>query len=273
MPEGPEIRRAADKIARVLEGRQIVDIHFGLDRLKGRERDFQGAEVREIETRGKALLTHFDNELTIYSHNQLYGRWYVVKRDAFPKTNRSLRLALHTRTHSALLYSASDISIWDQFELELHPFLAKIGPDILSPKLTWKEISQRLRNERFHRRTLASLYLAQDFLAGIGNYLRSEILFDAKVLPDARPLDLSVKQLNGLGRSTLKISQRAYQTAGITNPPRRVARLKKQGLKRGAYRHAVFGRQRLSCYECGGIIRKDQLSGRRLYWCPRCQGP
>ncbi len=159
MPEGPEIRRAADKIARVLEGRQIVDIHFGLDRLKGRERDFQGAEVREIETRGKALLTHFDNELTIYSHNQLYGRWYVVKRDAFPKTNRSLRLALHTRTHSALLYSASDISIWDQFELELHPFLAKIGPDILSPKLTWKEISQRLRNERFHRRTLASLYL------------------------------------------------------------------------------------------------------------------
>ena len=85
MPEGPEIRRAADKIARVLEGRQIVDIHFGLDRLKGRERDFHGAEVREIETRGKALLTHFDNELTIYSHNQLYGRWYVVKRDAFLK--------------------------------------------------------------------------------------------------------------------------------------------------------------------------------------------
>ena len=271
MPEGPEIRRAADKIAQVLEGQQIMDIHFGLDCLKGRERDFQGAEVREIETRGKALLTHFENELTIYSHNQLYGRWYVVKRDAYPKTNRSLRLALHTRTHSALLYSASDISIWDRFELELHPFLAKIGPDILNPKLNWKEISQRLRSQRFQRRTLASLYLAQDFLAGIGNYLRSEILFDAKVLPDARPRDLSVKQLNDLGRSTLKISQRAYQTAGITNPPRRVAYLKSQGLKRGAFRHAVFGRQRQSCYECGDIIRKDLLSGRRLYWCPGCQ--
>ena len=271
MPEGPEIRRAADKIAQVLEGQQIVDIHFGLDRLKGRERDFQGAEVYEIETRGKALLTHFDNELTIYSHNQLYGRWYVVKRDAYPKTNRSLRLALHTRTHSALLYSASDISIWDRFELELHPFLAKIGPDILNPKLNWKEISQRLRSERFQRRTLASLYLAQDFLAGIGNYLRSEILFDAKVFPYARPRDLSVKQLNDLGRSTLKISQRAYQTAGITNPPRRVAYLKKQGLKRGALRHAVFGRQRQNCYECGDTIRKDLLSGRRLYWCPGCQ--
>ena len=77
-----------------------------------------------------------------------------------------LRLALHTRKHSALLYS-EDISIWDRFELELHPFLAKIGPDILNPKLNWKEISQRLRSKRFQRRTLASLYLAQDFLAGI----------------------------------------------------------------------------------------------------------
>tara|TARA_B100000900_G_scaffold156555_1_gene133079 strand:- start:175 stop:996 length:822 start_codon:yes stop_codon:yes gene_type:complete len=272
MPEGPEIRRAADKIARVLEGRQIEVIHFGLDRLKGRECDFQGAMVRNIETRGKALLTHFDNDLTIYSHNQLYGRWYTVKRDAFPQTNRSLRLALHTKTHSALLYSASDISIWDQFELELHPFLAKIGPDILNPKLGWKEISLRLRSERFQRRALASLYLAQDFLAGIGNYLRSEILFDAKVIPDARPRDLSVKQLNDLGRSTLKISQRAYETAGITNPPRLVASLKKQGLKRREFRHAVFGRQSQTCYECGETIRKDLLSGRRLYWCPGCQG-
>ena len=272
MPEGPEIRRAADKIARVLKGRQIECIHFGLDRLKNRERDFKGVEVREIETRGKALLTHFDNDLTIYSHNQLYGRWYIVKRDAFPKTNRSLRLALHTSTHSALLYSASDISIWDQFELELHPFLAKIGPDILNPNLDWKEISQRLRSARFQRRTLASLYLAQDFLAGIGNYPRSEILFDARVPPDERPCNLSLKQLNDLGRSTLKISQRAYETAGITNPPRLVACLKKQGLKRRDFRHAVFGRQRQSCYVCGETILKDLLSGRRLYWCPRCQG-
>ena len=88
--------------------------------------------MREIETRGKALLTHFDNELTIYSHNQLYGRWYVVKRDAFLKQIGVCALRC-IRAHSALLYSASDISIWDQFELDLHPFLAKIGPDILIP--------------------------------------------------------------------------------------------------------------------------------------------
>lgn len=271
MPEGPEIRLAADRIARVLEGKQIVDVSFGLPQLAGRESEFVDARVTELETRGKALLTHFDNGLTIYSHNQLYGRWYVVKRDAYPKTNRSLRLALHTKTHSALLYSASDISIWDQFELDLHPFLARIGPDILNPLLTWREVSERLHCQKFHRRSVASLYLAQDFLAGIGNYLRSEILFDAGINPLARPEDLSRTQLNCLGRSTLKISQRSYRTAGLTNPPRRVAALRKQGLRRGEYRHAVFGRVNKPCYECGVPIQKDSLAGRRLYWCPDCQ--
>ncbi len=271
MPEGPEIRRAADKIARVLEGRQIVDIHFGLDRLKGRERDFQGAEVREIETRGKALLTHFENELTIYSHNQLYGRWYVVKRDAYPKTNRSLRLALHTRTHSALLYSASDISIWDQFELELHPFLAKIGPDILSPKLTWKEISQRLRSERFHRRTLASLYLAQDFLAGIGNYLRSEILFCARVHPLRRLGDVSASARHALSQQTLILTRQSYNTQGVTNDLDSYRALRRAGRTFGQSRHWVFDRQGDSCYECGETIEKISVNSRRLYYCLHCQ--
>ena len=271
MPEGPEIRRAADKIATALVGQVVEAVEFGLPRLSHHAEILRGATVLDIETRGKALLTHFDNGHSIYSHNQLYGRWYVVKRDAYPKTNRSLRLALHTRTHSALLYSASDISIWDQFELDLHPFLARIGPDILNPALTWREISERLQSQKFRRRSVASLYLAQDFLAGVGNYLRSEILFDAGIHPSARPADLSRKQLNSLGRSTLKISLRSYETAGLTNPPRRVAALKKQGLRRGEYRHAVFSRANKPCYECGTPLRKDTLAGRRLYWCADCQ--
>ena len=34
MPEGPEIRRAADKLAEVLEGRVITTVRFGQSRLR-----------------------------------------------------------------------------------------------------------------------------------------------------------------------------------------------------------------------------------------------
>ncbi|HBO12226.1 MAG TPA: endonuclease VIII, partial [Halieaceae bacterium] len=96
------------------------------------------------ETRGKALLTHFEHGWSLYSHNQLYGVWRVQRRGRLPKTNRSLRVALHTASHSALLYSASDISVWRTEELAAHPFLARIGPDILSPALSWRVIAARL---------------------------------------------------------------------------------------------------------------------------------
>ena len=101
MPEGPEIRRAADRVAAVLVGKTIETVAFGLPRLRSFERRLQGQEVTAVETRGKAMLTRFDNGLTIYSHNQLYGRWYTMPRPRMPKTERQLRIELRTATHRA----------------------------------------------------------------------------------------------------------------------------------------------------------------------------
>ena len=271
MPEGPEIRRAADRIAEVLEGQRVESVKFGLPRLRRYRKILEGQRVTRMETRGKALLTHFENDWSIYSHNQLYGIWKVVRRGTTPKTNRSLRLALHTASHSALLYSASDISVWPTPEIEEHPFLKRIGPDILSPDLEWRDIAERLVEPRFRRRSLAALYLDQAFIAGIGNYLRAEILFDAGLYPARKPEALTRGERGRLARSTLDISQRSYETGGITNPPRLLKALKKQGLPREKTRFAVFGRQGLPCYRCGDEVRRLESNARRLYLCPTCQ--
>jgi endonuclease-8 len=271
MPEGPEIRRAADRIASVLDGQKVESVKFGLPRLRHHSRKLSGQQVVRLETRGKALLTHFANGWSIYSHNQLYGVWKVVRRGARPTTNRSLRLALHTATHSALLYSASDISVWRAEELPEHPFLKRLGPDILDPDLSWQQIAARLMEDRFKRRSLAALYLDQSFIAGLGNYLRAEILHHAGLHPLDSPEALSRGQRGQLSRSTLQITRRSYQTGGITNPPRRLAALKKQGLGREKIRFAVFGRAGLPCYECGTEIARIESNSRRLYFCPACQ--
>jgi endonuclease-8 len=271
MPEGPEIRRAADAIADVLEGKAVATVRFGLPRLRHHARKLRGHRVTAVETRGKALLTHFDHGFSIYSHNQLYGVWRVVKGHELPKSNRSLRLLLQTDTHSAILYSASDISVWPTSRLVEHPFLARIGPDIMDPALQWRDIAARLIEKRFVWKTLATLYLDQAFLAGNGNYLRSEILHRARRHPLARPVDLSRGEIGKLARETLAISRRSYETGGITLTPRLAAKLKKQGTTRGARRFYVFGRAGLPCYTCGSEIDRLELAGRRLYLCPDCQ--
>ena len=271
MPEGPEIRRAADAIGEVLENQTIETVRFGLPKLRHYARQLRGHKVLRIETRGKAMLTHFDHGLSIYSHNQLYGVWKVVKGHKLPKTNRSMRLLLQTGTHSAILYSASDISVWPTGELEQHPFLRKIGPDIMNTELAWRDVASRLQQDTFARKNLATLYLDQAFLAGTGNYLRSEILHDARLHPMARPDQLSRGELGTLARSTLTISRRSYDTGGITLAPRLSKSLQRQGLSRSWRRFYVFGREDSPCYHCGGSIRRREIAGRRLYLCPTCQ--
>ena len=271
MPEGPEIRRAADKLAEVLVGHEIVNARFGLPKLKRKAKPLVGHKVVDIETRGKALLTHFDHGQSIYSHNQLYGVWRVVKGHKLPKSNRSLRILLQTDKHSAILYSASDISLWPSEEIEEHPFIAKIGPDIMNRSLTWQEIRERLQEPRFARRDLATLYLDQAFLAGNGNYLRTEIIHDAKLNPRSRPQELSKGELGRLARSTLEIARRSYETGGITLKPRLAGKLKNAGYKRPVRRFYAFGRTDLPCYHCGDSLVRSEANRRRLYHCPSCQ--
>lgn len=271
MPEGPEIRRAADRIAAAIDGQLIVEVHFGLARLRQFEDELTGVRVAGVETRGKAMLIAFDLGLTLYSHNQLYGVWYLRRRGQLPSTARSLRVALHTATDSALLYSASDISVLDADGLLRHPYLIRLGPDLLDPALHWRVLARRLNDPAFRNRSLGALYLDQSFLAGLGNYLRSEILFAAGLHPKQRPRDLELKTRNQLARATLEVGWRAYRSGGVTNPEARVAALKAAGERRRGYRFAVFARAGRPCHVCGAAIERLEIGGRRLYRCPGCQ--
>ena len=272
MPEGPEIKRAADAIALVLKGRIIVSADLHHDALKGSHRHIVGQSVNSIESQGKALLTHFSSGKTLYSHNQLYGLWRVVPRGSLVKTNRMLRIGLHTKEHSALLYSATDISLWDTEGIDQHPFLQRLGPDLFTASTRPSTILERLQNPEFKNRRLASLYLDQGFIAGIGNYLRSEILFFAGIHPLSKPGELSTQAKEKLARNTLSISQRSYRTGGITLPPRLIQKsTKKSGRNYERDRFAVFARSNKPCRSCGVLVQKTILASRRMYWCPQCQ--
>ena len=271
MPEGPEIRRAADRIAKVLVGERVEDAWFAFDDLKHWESELEGQTVTAIDTRGKAMLTRFDNDLTIYSHNQLYGRWYTCKRDRPPETKRSLRVALHTRSHSALLYSASDVDVLRPEDADEHPFLARVGPDILDSQLKPSDVVTRLGEKRFRNRGLGALYLDQGYLAGIGNYLRSEILFVSGEHPAAKPSELDAAAAKNLAKATLSISRRAYRHRGVTVTPELARKLKAQGQSYSRYRYWVFGRDGRPCRNCGETIERMDVASRRLYYCPACQ--
>jgi len=271
MPEGPEVRREADRIGRVLKGSRIEEAWFAFPDLQARARLLKAEVVASVESRGKAMLVRFARGLNIYSHNQLYGRWYVTARGRAPKTSRSLRLALHTKKQSALLYSASEIEVLSDEELLRHPYLQKLGPDVLNKKTKVDDVADRLADRQFMRRSLGSLLLDQGFVSGLGNYLRSEILFVTHLNAEMRPSDLKDGQRQDLATAIVTLTRRSYRLRGITNDPDMVRELKQEGVPRSRYRHYVFGQVHRPCPRCGVKIEKRYMAGRRLYSCPACQ--
>ena len=239
MPEGPEIRRAADKLEAAIKGEPLTNVWFAFPQLQPYQTQLIGQRVTHIATRGKALLTHFSGGLTLYSHNQLYGVWRVVDAGVEPQSNRVLRVRLQTASKAILLYSASDIDI-----------------------LTAEQVKARLLSAKFRNRQFSGLLLDQAFLAGLGNYLRVEILWQVGLSGKRKAAELSDSQLDALAHALLDNPRLSYRTRGLVDDNKHHGAL---------FRFKVFHRDRERCERCGGIIEKTTLSSRPFYWCPGCQ--
>ncbi len=271
MPEGPEIRRAAEQVATAIKGKKVEQLFFAFDHLRHFEQLLTGSIVCTVDTFGKAMLTRFSNGLNIYTHNQLYGRWYCCKAGERPCIKRQLRLAIENSDHAALLYSASDISVLRDDEIGAHPFINKLGPDILAPETDVPMIIDRLQGKRFCGRRLGNLLTDQSFVAGLGNYLRCEILFINGLSPARQPGQLDSRQTERLAASILALPRQSYETGGITNDFRHAKQMIQDGATFEEARFRVFRRKNKPCYCCGTTIVRTIQGGQPTYLCPNCQ--
>ena len=176
-----------------------------------------------------------------------------------------------TDKHAVRLWSATDIVLLPTPEENGHPFLARLGPDVLDETITVDDLFAHLKSKSVYRKKAATLMLDQRSFAGLGNYLRSEILFAAGVHPDDRPCDLDDAQLKLWASCIKSITVRAYEHGGITVDLDTAEASKARGEPRRMWRHAVFCRNDRPCLSCGDLVSRLRYGGRRLDMCPTCQ--
>jgi len=271
MPEGPEVRRAADRIEKALRGKKIEKAELLHASLQEAGSLVFGSTLLRVDTYGKAFVLVFDSDVAIYVHLQLYGVWKTGRVTTRPKTTRALRIRLESAKNHASLYSATNIKLLHIEDVPNHPYIKKLGPDVLSSKASVAHISRRMQGKVFARKAIGGQLLQQSFFAGVGNYLRSEILFIAKIHPAQTIGKLTPQQRLMLARAIYHTTQRAYDTGGITTSDKFVRDSKEQRKRRYLYRHYVFGKENHPCPTCGSRIVKIMTGGRRLYYCPDCQ--
>lgn len=294
MPEGPEVRRHADTLHAALAGEPIVPLtartRVARAWLAERPEAFPGRRVERVFAHGKNLIGLVEGDLYFYSHLLMWGRWLVETEDLDLPPDRRERARIAVPGATALLLSAPIFEVGDGDPYARIANLASLGPDILPPDgpaaFDRPEFLRRLHLPAHAGRTVGAVLLDQTIVAGVGNYLRAEILFACKLDPWRLVSQLTPADIDCLCTTTTVMADLSL----LTGPPltddlrermRTDAALVYNLGSDWGTRHAVFRRTNLPCLVCGDTVRQQRQltrtdeagdTGRIVYFCPTCQG-
>ncbi|HMQ32401.1 MAG TPA: DNA-formamidopyrimidine glycosylase family protein [Chloroflexaceae bacterium] len=271
MPEGPTIRHTADQLRDALEGRQIARFHSPLKKAaaEGWAEKIVGQPVRAVHAHGKNLFIDFANDWTLYTHMMMWGVWHVyAESEAWRREAGKARVVLETATHCAVLFSAPVCQLLHASELATHQ-TSELGPDLLAADFGPAEREEiRRRLDALGDESLGASIMNQTVMAGIGNILKSEILFAARLNPERPAAGLSDEEFERLLVTSQDIMRRAYDTNSFVQvflPP-----ALRQATGKLGY---VYGRSGQVCLRCGGTIAmvRQGPQQRMTFFCPACQ--
>lgn len=298
MPEGPEVRRHADRLSAALTGHRIKDIQARTKVARAWLLDNRdvliGRTVERVFSHGKHLVGLIDGGYFFHAHLMMWGTWRVVPLDdeLVRVRDRRERARIVAGDVAAILLSAPVFDVGPGKPYAVLPILASLGPDTLpypdAGRFDRDEFLRRLERVGHEGSEIGGALLDQRVLAGLGNYLRAEILFECAIDPWRRVVDLSVREIECLCATIPLIAERAYTGFGRTVTDDVHERMiREDGLvytpgSTFGSKHYVFRRTNLPCVRCGDIVRqKRQVTAvigdderektRIIYFCPTCQ--
>ena len=285
MPEGDTIFRTARTLHRALAGDLVTrfDSTFpALTRIAD-DRPIAGRRIESVTSRGKHLLIAFSGDLTLHTHMRMNGSWHIYRPgERWQRPLRDMRIVVATGNFVAVGFNIPVAALLTERELARHEQLRSLGPDLLAgvpgrgarePGAQTADASGEIvRRMRSHdREAIADVLLNQRVAAGIGNVLKSEILFLAAIHPFRAVGSLSDAEL----QRTIEISRELLQANVMT----RAQTLSPSTGRRTTHsldptaKLWVYSRGGKPCRRCGTRIesRKTGVDARLTCWCPRCQ--
>ncbi len=227
-----------------------------------------GETVLGADSAGKHLFVEFPGDRFIHVHLGLIGKFDVQSGPAGSPVGQ-VRLRLQNDTSYADLRGAI---LCDLIGREKHDaVIGTLGPDPLrpdaDPEVAWRRIS------RSHR-PIGDLLMDQAVVAGIGNVYRAEVLYRHRIHPLRPGKTLRVGQFRAIWEDLVELMQEGVRTGRIDtvrpeHTPEAMGRPPRADDHGGEV--YVYRRTGQPCLVCGSRIRTGLLSGRNLFWCPRCQ--
>jgi formamidopyrimidine-DNA glycosylase len=216
MPEIVEIKKYCDLIKKYCINKKVKTIKI----LKGRYKKhgkFDGyndfnkelpLKIVDVNSKGKFIYITFEKDFTLYCTLGLSGGWTYKKKDSntykFPEVLEFLNIknenAIEEYRDTSLehlniefIFEKGSLYFFDTLsygtisvsndKTKLEKKLKSLGPDIMDEDLTYEMFNEQINKKVNLNKKIGNVLVNQKIISGIGNYLRADILWIAKISP------------------------------------------------------------------------------------------
>jgi formamidopyrimidine-DNA glycosylase len=257
MPELPDVEGFRRELADKLPGRRVrwVEVRdAGVLRnttARALERNLVDHTFRKPRRRGKWLILPTDGpELLV--HSGMTGHPYYAPAGAAEKGYERIVISLDRgELRYADLRKLRGVWLAADDE-ETTRVIGEQGPDALDLDLASFRTALRGR-----RGALKPTLMDQSVIAGLGNLLTDEILWQARLPPSMPANSLDADEVHRLHSAMKRVLRTAVRHGRVPSLPRWLTRARDDPDP--------------ACPRCGTRLMRRRIGGRTSMWCPRCQ--
>jgi len=266
MPEGPEITLMVYKLSKIFKNSKLKQIYINHDKFKSKIKNFKNFEnelpskIIEIKNKGKFVYINLSNDWSLGFTPGMTGHFWIPD---ISKNFKTFEGYVYNSKHDHIILETNkgefyfnDPRRFGHFYIynnkdpknNLEKKLETLGPDLISDlrNMSQKEFNKKLSKFNTNK-NIADLLLEQKFIAGVGNYIRAEALYKAKISPLRTIGSLQINDKKRLKESLENIGQESYKS-------------QKKNLH--TFKFKVYGNPN---------VKQIKRKGRTIWWDPKKQ--
>jgi len=240
MPEGPELKYINLLLQNVV-GNNIIDIKTynkpSVEKITGK--------ILNVETKGKLTWLELNNKY-IHIHLGLTGWLYI---DDEPDNKKYM-----IKTNKFKIYLDNLATLCIVNKEEHIKKINKLGIDILTPEFTLEYFKNTLKKSKV---MIAPYLLKQEKFAGLGNYIKNEALYLAKIHPKTKANEIDDNKIEKLYEFIRYVAFSVLATYIQTKLKEFPKNLQVP------YKFKIYNRTK---DDNGNIVKKEKISGRISYY-------
>lgn len=266
MPEGPECRRYAMDLAERVSNRTLQTVELVSGRFQSKSPagldTFIGnlpAKVVGAGVHGKFIYWILDNELSIWSTLGMTGAWSS-------KQSKHTRVKFHLNDGIVFFNDQRNFGTlkFVRGKYQLIEKLKSLGPDMLATDVADELFIERIRTKPDWQ--ITSALMDQTLVAGVGNYIKSDSLWLARVSPLRKVSEISDEELRNLNRSIKHVMRESFQSGGAT-----IKTYKSFDGAEGKYARRFLVYNQDHDPDGNEVVKCETEDERSTYWVPKVQ--